>query len=77
MNPIPLRLIDVIFGLDLLDPNLHALLPKADVLLLHLLRRLVRDIGRDCVCSIANEGGKGQDYEKNDKRYELREGRHG
>lgn len=54
---VPLRLINVVLRLHFLDPNLHALLPKTDVLFLHLLRGFVRDIRDDCIDCEADEDG--------------------
>ena len=70
---IPLRLINIILCLDLPDPNLHALLAKTDVFLLHLLRCLVCDIRCDCVDRIADECSESEDYEQNEEGEKLRE----
>lgn len=67
---IPLRLVDVVLVPDFLDPDLHAVLAETDVLLLHLLGRLLRYVGGDCVDHIADECGgdedDGEDEEGND-----------
>lgn len=69
---IPLRLVHVIFRLDFLDPNLHALLPKTDILLLHLLRCLICNICDYRVDGIAYEGCESQGYEEDDEGDKLR-----
>ena len=71
VRSLPLCGVDIILGLDFLYSNLHAFFAEADILLLHLLRRFIRDISRNRVCGIANESGNGQHYEKDDKRYRF------
>ena len=58
-HSLPLCRINIILGLDFLYSNLHAFFPEADILLLHLLRRLISDISRNRVRGIANESGNG------------------
>lgn len=64
--PLLLRLIDIILRLHLLDPDLHPLLPKAHILLLHLLGRLVRNVGGDGVDDEADETRDGEAQEEED-----------
>ena len=64
-NP-PLSLINIILRLNLFNPNLHALLPKADVLLLHLLARLIRDISHNGIDRETDETHDGEAEEEED-----------
>lgn len=63
----PLRLVDIVLVPDFLDPDLHALLAETDVLLLHLLGRLLRYVGGDCVYHVADEGGGDEHDEKDEE----------
>ena len=59
-----LRLIHIILRLHLLDPNLHPFFAKTDILLLHLLGCLVRDVGGDGVDDEADEARDGEAQEE-------------
>lgn len=72
----PLCLIHIILRLDFLYADLHAFLAKADILLLHLLGRLVRNIGRYRVYRIPDKGGNREDHEQDEKGDDLGEARH-
>ena len=76
VHPIPLRLINIVLRLNLLHTNLHALFPKADILLLHLLRCLIGDIRRNRIYRVSNESRNGEHYEEDDERYEFPKDRH-
>lgn len=65
---IPLCLINIVLVPDFLDTNLHAVLAKTDILLLHLLRRLLGYIRSDCVYRIADGRSDGEDDEEDDER---------
>ena len=62
---IPLRRINIALLPDLLDPNLHPVLRDQDVLLLHLLRRLGRDVVGDRVGDVGDEA-EDADYGEED-----------
>lgn len=69
-------MVDVILRLDLLYPNFHSLLPKANVLLLHLLRSLLGDICGNGIYDVANECSDREHYEEDEERNDLGEDGH-
>ena len=77
MRDSPLRLIDVVLRLDLLHPDLHSFLAEANVLLLHLVRRLARNVGRDRINGVADKGGDGEGEDEDDEGEDFGEDAHG
>ena len=71
-----MRLIDIILRLDLFHADLHPLFPEAHILLLHLLGRLVRDVGGDGVDDEADEARDGEAQEQEDEGEEFGEDGH-
>ena len=66
-----MRLIDVLFVLDLLDADAHAVPSEDDVLLAHALRGRVADGLAGKVYVVADPGRDAKDYEDDDEGEEL------
>lgn len=60
--------INIILLVNLLDANLHPVSREHDVLLLHLVPCLVRDILHDAVDDESHDGEDGEDHEEDDER---------
>ena len=71
LDQVPLRLVDIALGLDLLDANLQAVLGEDHVLGLHLVRRRMRDLRYGEIEVVCDEGCAGEDDEEDDDGEEL------